>query len=181
MDTQNFRLNGVFNCNAKVYQTRPVIAAKYVPGMETGYMVYFANKADNRRKTMQYEGVKLFQTESEAWDYINANDKQYILENGKLIEIAAGYDEPRPVLHRLLEGAGKRDGMDFGFGSSAFLSDESGQYDIFVLEGNSWIIQEPDGNVRVWYPELEETFFGQEYICEKIYNGNCCDYVRVEV
>ena len=182
MKTSNFKLNSMFTQNAKEYRTMPVIAAKYSPGMESGYMVYFSNTGDNIRNPMRYEGVKFFRTEAGAKGYIRANHKQYIVENGKIIETPVVYDEPQPVLHRGLDSTGKRYGVDFGFGSRAFLSDESEDYDFFILGDDCWIIEEPgSGNIRVWHPEFEEPFFGKGYICEKKYNGNCCDYVRAMV
>lgn len=184
MDTQNLILNEVFNRNAKEYQTRPVMAAKYVPGMENGYMVYFSNKADGKRNPMQYEGVRFFATEHEAFRYIHSDQKQYIMENGQKIEVAVEYDSPKPVIHKEKDDSGKPEGIVFNFGDKAFLSDESEDYEFYILEENCWIIQEPDnGTIRAWYPELEleETFFGKNYICEKIYNGNCCSYVQVVV
>lgn len=177
MGTEKFTLNEAFNRNAREYQTRPVMAAKYEAGMETGFVVYFSNKADGKRNVMQYEGVKIFPSEKEALNYIKADHKQYIWENGKLIKILAEYDEPRPVLHRKIVNAGKRGGIDFNFGSRAFLSDESGQYDIFILEDNCWVIQELDENIRVWYQDSGEPFFRDEYICEEVCSMKHCDAV----
>ena len=79
--------------------------------------------------------------------------------------------------------ASASDGIDFNFGRRAFLSDESGQYDIFILEDNYWIVQELDGSIRVWYQDLEETFYRrqEDIICEKIRKGNQYDYVQVAV
>lgn len=37
MNTQNFKLNEIFSLNAKEYQTRPVKAMKYQPGIENGF------------------------------------------------------------------------------------------------------------------------------------------------
>lgn len=183
MKEENFNLNEVFRKNVREYQTRPVMAAKYGAGMETGFAVYFSNKADGKREAMQYEGIRIFKTEPEALGYAKAGHKQYIRENGELVGIAAEYGELWPVLHKLINGTGKRAGIDFGFGNNAFLSDESGQYDIFILENNCWIIQGLDGSIRVWYPDSEETFFGGEkdIVFEKIGNGDCCDYVQVAV
>lgn len=146
-------------------------------------MVYFNNKGDGKRNVMEYEGMKIFPSEKEALNYIKADHKQYIQENGKLIKILWEYDEPRPVLHRKIVNTGTRDGIDFNSRRRAFLSDESGQYDIFILEDNCWIVQELDGSIRVWYQDLEETFYRrqEDIICEKIRKGNQCDYVQVTV
>lgn len=47
MNSENFNLNNVFQKNAKVYQSRPVLATKYKPGMETGFAVYMTNQIVN--------------------------------------------------------------------------------------------------------------------------------------
>lgn len=162
MDKHNFTLNTVFLNNAREYQTRPVMAAKYCQGMENGFMVYFMNKATKERKMMAHEGVKFFPTEAEAWNYINANNRQYITENGGLLALEVEYDPPKPVIYRKDAEAINKDGIHFCFGEYAFVSDESCNYEFFILENDCWIIQEMDGTIRVWYPDSEETFFGEE-------------------
>ena len=52
MDTNNFILNDIFKENAKVYQTKPVRATKYQPGMETGWVVYMQNEPNMIWKTI---------------------------------------------------------------------------------------------------------------------------------
>ncbi len=74
MNVHNFILNSVFQKNAKNYQSRPVRAARYRPGMENGFMVYFTNKPTKEKEAMTHEGVKFFPTEAEAWKYINADN-----------------------------------------------------------------------------------------------------------
>ena len=49
---------------------------------------------------MMYEGIRFFPSESDAWEFINRNEKQYIKVNGVLTGIEAVYDEPEPVLYR---------------------------------------------------------------------------------
>ena len=100
VDAQNFILNAAFNENAKEYATRPVRAAKYQPGLESGFMVYYANNPCKGKGTTLHEGMKFFDTEAEAWDYIKADNKQYAKENGELVEFEVEYDPPRAVLHR---------------------------------------------------------------------------------
>ena len=179
MNTSNFKLNSMFTQNAKEYRTMPVIAAKYSPGMETGFLVYFSNTVDNIRNPMLYEGIRIFRTQEAAKGYISANHKQYIVENGKIIETPVSYDEPQPVLHRRLDSTGKRYGVDFDFGRRAFLSDESGDYDFFILGDDCWIIEEPgSGNIRVWHPEFEEPFFGKGYISKNLCSKKNCDIMQ---
>ena len=72
----NFILNEIFEQKAKVYQTRPVRAMVYEKGMETGFVVYFTNAESKNIKAYTHEGMKFFDTESDAWDYINSNPKR---------------------------------------------------------------------------------------------------------
>lgn len=180
MDSKNFKLNDVFQKNAKVYQTRPVLATKYKPGMETGFAVYMTNQIVNGLKADQHEGFKFFDTEQEAWDYINADNKQYAEVNGVITEIPVEYDPPVPVLHRKETDPEKKVGLQNCFqGKYALKSNETEMYDFFILDCNHntpdvWIIQDTDGRIRVWDTDsLEcygETFFGKEddLIYEKV-------------
>lgn len=179
MDIHNFKLNSVFQDNAKEYVTRPVIATKYQPGVENGWMVYFTNVATKERNMMMHEGVRFFPTESEAWEYINADEEQFIKENGELVSLKVTYDSPKPVLCRKDADAINKDGLHFCFGEKAFVSDESCDYEFFILECDCWIIQDM-GNIRVWYPDSEETFFGKEkdIVYEKAGND---EYIKVAV
>lgn len=163
MNIQNFTLNNIFLKDSKEYQSKPVRAAKYRAGMENGFMVYFTNKSTKEKRMMVHEGVRFFPTETKAWDFINASRTQYIIENGEAIEIVVEYDPPKPVLYRKDTNLEDKSGMLFCFGDSAFVSDESCDYEFYILEYDCWIIQEMDGGIRVWYPDLEdETFFGKE-------------------
>lgn len=129
MNVHNFKLNSVFIRNAKKYQTRPVMAAKYSPDMENGFIVFFSFKCD--------EGAKFFPTEKEAWDYINANNKQYVRENGKLREVTVECASPLPVLYRKDNAALNKDGIHFCAGEHAIISDESCNYEFLILENDS--------------------------------------------
>lgn len=183
MDTNNFILNDIFKENAKVYQTKPVRATRYQPGMETGWGVYMFNKLTKDNKNLSHEGMKFFDTEQEAWDYIGADNKQYIKVNGVAVEIEVDYDAPVPVLHRNETDPNKKN-CDWGFGEYALLSDETYMYDFYVLASDSWIIQDADGTIRVWdkdYPEYcNELFFGKDddYVCEKVADDT---YIEVAV
>ncbi len=187
MNTSSFILNDVFMANAREYQTRPIKATKYKPGMESGFMVYFANKSCHEKEAMLHEGIRIFDTEKEAWDFINRNERQYARENGVLVGFEVEYDIPRAVLHREESDIEKKIGfINCHEGDYAFISDESSQYDFFILsndygESEAWIIQDMDGNIRVWYNDLEdETFFGKEkdIVYEKLQNGK---YIKVAV
>lgn len=181
MKTQNyFVLNDIFKKSAKVYQTKPVLATKYKPGMETGFAVYFCNQVSKERGLSMHEGFKFFDTEKEAWDYINADNPQYAEEKGVLMEIPVEYDPPVPVLHRKETDPDKKVGFQNCFeGEYAFVSNETEQYDFFILDYHHttpdvWIIQDADGSIRVWDTDFpgncNELFFGKEdsYICEKV-------------
>ena len=52
---------------------------------------------------------------------------------------------------------------------------ESSDYDFYILEENTWIIQDANGKIRVWdkdFLDCGETFFGymdsENLVCEKI-------------
>lgn len=187
MNTNTFILNDVFEKNAREYQTRPIRATKYIPGMESGFMVYFSNNPDQEKGIIRHEGIKFFDTEGEAWDFIKTNEKQYVRENDKLVEFEVEYDIPRAVLHRKESNIEKKIGLiNCHEGDYAFISDESSKYDFFILsndygESEAWIIQDMDGNIRVWYSDLQdETFFGKEkdIVYAKAENG---EYIKVAV
>ena len=159
--------------------TRPVKAMKYQPGMENSWMVYCSNMISHGSGTIAYEGVRSFPIELEAWDYIDVNEEQYIRENGKLISVKVTYDPPKPVLCRKEADTINKEGLHFCFGEKEFVSDESCDYEFYILECGCWIIQDM-GNIRVWYPDSEETFFGKEndIVYEKAGND---EYIKVAV
>ena len=185
MDSSIFNLNDVFKNNAKEYQTKPVIATRYKRGMETGFMVYFANTPCKDGMRL-HEGMKFFDTEAEAWDYINENNKQYAEVNGELVEFEVKYDNPLPVLHRVEKDETKKIGFkDIIEHRVDFISNETWQYDFFILsddENNaSWIIQDMEGNIRVWYRDYDdENFFGlhNDIVYEK--SGDT-EYIKVAI
>ena len=184
MNTHNFKLSKTFQNNAKEYVTRPVMAAKYQPGMENGFCVHYSNLETKKVEAMMYEGIRFFPSKMEAWDFINRNEKQYAMEKGKLIETEVTYDEPEPVLYRKDANAEKLDGLHFCFGEHAFISDESEDYEFYILENNCdsdcWIILDSEGNIRVWDHTMEELFFGKEseYVFEMNDKG---EYLQVAV
>ena len=162
MDVHNFRLNDIFYQNAKECVTRPVMAAKYQPGMENGWMVYFTNVTTKGRGVLMHEGMKFFPTEVEAWEYINADEKQYVEENGKLVEVKVSYDSPVPVLCTKDFDPNNKGGLTACIeGQCAFVSNETEDYEFEILEDKSWILIDMDGKIRVWHPDYEESFFGK--------------------
>ncbi len=178
MNIHNFQLNNMFHDNAKEYVTRPVRAAKYQPGMENGFCVHYSNVETKGKEAMMHEGIRFFPSKADAWDFINRNEKQYAKESGELIEMEVIYDEPEPVLYRKDADAENLDGIHFCFGDKAFISDESEDYEFYILDYNScdhdmWIIQDANCNIRVWNRTMEELFFGKEseYIYEKTGKG----------
>ncbi len=175
-----FTLNEIFEQNAKVYQTRPVRATRYQKGMETGYVVIFTNVITDIRKVSMHEGKKFFDTEAEAWDYINSNPDQYINVDGELVKVEVEYMTPMPILHRKVNNPDERVGfISCCEGKYAFVSNESEQYDFYFLDSDTtdkptWIIQDADGNVRVWEQGFLDycgsTFFGEpeDFVYEKV-------------
>lgn len=169
MDIHNFKLNDIFQKNAKEFCTRPVKAMKYQPGLgiENGFCVHYSSTEAHNREYMMYEGIRFFPSESDAWEFINRNEKQCVKVNGVLTEIEAVYDVPEPVLYRKDSHAEELDGIHFCFGKHAFISDESEDYEFYILNSNCdnavWIIQDViSGNIRVWDNSSDELFFGKE-------------------
>lgn len=174
MNVDNFQLSKVFHDNAKKYVTRPVMAAKYQPGMENGFCVHYSNLETKKDEAMRFEGIRFFPSKADAWDFINRNEKQYVKVDGILTEIDVVYDVPEPVLYRKDANAEELDGIHFCFGKHAFISDESEDYEFYILNSNCdndvWIIQDMiSGNIRVWDNTSDELFFGKEseYVFEK--------------
>ena len=176
MNADNFQLGSVFHNNAKLYTTRPVMAMKYQPGLgiENGFCVHYSSAETFTREYMMYEGIRFFPSEADAWEFINRSEKQYVKVNGILTEIEAVYDNPEPVLYRKDANAEELDGIHFCFGKHAFISDESEDYEFYILDSNCendvWIIQDMlSGNIRVWDNASDELFFGKksEYVFEK--------------
>ena len=173
-----FAVNDLFMKNAKTYQSLPVLAARYKPAMEMGGMIHIYSIPFEK-----YEAIKFFTTKEEALAYVAANEKQYVRLDGNLVECEVQYDILKPVLHykRVCHDVEDRIGEDFGFGDYSLVSDESNDYDFFIIHDDSWIILEPDGKIRVWNKDcmiVGETFFGDpdkdsivyEKIGENIYN-----------
>lgn len=185
MNVDNFTLNSVYQKYSRKYQTRPVRTAKYQPGMENGWMVYFSNKTQKKNDIPTHEGVKFFSTETDAKKYVEANEKQYMKLDGKLVECEVEYDLLRPVLLRKVAGTENKVGMDFCFGEYTFASNETEDYEFYILEEDSWIILDADGSIRVWdsnYSECcGETFFGNEddLVYEKVKGKE--KYIKVAV
>ena len=188
MDIHNFQLGSVFHQNAKEYVTRPVKAMKYQPGLgiENSWMVYFEGSPSNEGKSSHF-GVKFFPTKETAQNFIDADEKQYAMENGVRVGMKVKCDEPLPVLYREEPDIEKNEGILFQFGDKAFISDESEKYEFYILDSNwcdcdTWIIQDMDGNIRVWDRTMmdELFFFGKEAECgyEKTDRG---EYLQVAV
>ena len=140
MDSRKFYLNDVFKNNAKEYQTKPFMETRYKPGMETGFMVYFAN-TPCKDGVKLHEGMKFFDTEAEAWDYIKADNKQYAEENGTLMEFNVEYDPPVPVLHRIEKDEAKKVGFKNIIEHRVdFKSNETALYDFFILSDDEKMV-----------------------------------------
>ena len=157
---------------------------KYQPGLENGFCVHYSNVGTKKKDSMIYEGIRFFPSKADAWEFINRNEKQYVKVNGVITEIEAVYDTPEPVLYRKDADAEELDGIHFCFGKHAFISDESEDYEFYILNSNCdndvWIIQDMNGNIRVWDNTSDELFFGKEseYVFEKSDKG---EYLQVAV
>lgn len=186
MDVHNFKLNDMFHQNAKEYVTRLVKAMKYQPGLgiENSWMVYFEGSPSNKGKSSHF-GVKFFSTKDNAQSFIDADEKQYAMENGVRVGMKVKCDDPVPVLCREEPDIEKNEGVLFQFGDKAFISDESEKYEFYILHNNCdndvWIIQDMiSGNIRVWDNTSDELFFGKEseYVFEKDDKG---EYRKITV
>ena len=183
MDVHNFQLGSVFQQNARLYTTSPVMAMKYQPGLgiENGFCVHYSSTEAHNREYMMYEGIRFFPSEADAWEFINKNEKEYVKIEGVLTEIEAVYDVPEPVLYRKDANAEELDGIHFCFGKHAFISDESEDYEFYILDSHCvWIIQDMNGNIRVWDNTSDELFFGKEknIVFERTIEGK---YLQVAV
>lgn len=186
MESTVFTLNDMFEQKAKVYQTRPVRAMKYQEGMENGWMIYMSNKPFKSNDIPVYAGIKFFDTKEDAMRYVEANEPQYAMYNGELLECEVDYDLLRPVIYHKLADGEQRTGMDFGIKGHTFVSDESAMYDFFILEDTTWIIQDADGNIRVWDADCMDcgdTFFGSpdEFVYEKCMVSGKEEYIKAVV
>lgn len=193
MKNNAFVLNDIFEKKAKIYQSRPVRAMKYEKGMETGFVVRFSNLPNKEEELNRNEGMKFFDTESEAWDYINSNPDQYISVDGELVQVEVIYDKPQPILHRKVNSPDERIGCVNCFeGQYAFVSNETEQYDFFYLDDENcdidvWIIQDADGNIRVWERDFLDccstTFLGnpEDFVYEKCVVSGKEEYIKVAV
>ena len=95
MSQNNFELNKKWKENARTYQNKRIEACQYQKGMETGFKVYYFNKLNSKN-----QGIKVFATEEEAWNFIRQNAPQHIVVLGKKIEIRTiGYHPPAPILY----------------------------------------------------------------------------------
>lgn len=183
MDVFDFNLNQIFQHNAKEYATRPVKAMKYQPGIENAWMVYFESESLNGKKS-RYFGVKFFPTKDKAQTFIDADDKQYVIENGVSVGMKVKCDDPLPVLCREKSDMESNKGVLFRFGDKAFISDESEKYEFYILDcewmsNDIWLIQDANGNLRVWDNSSEETFFGFE--SDIVYEVSGDEYIKIAV
>ena len=86
METQNyFVVNDIFKQNAKTYQTKPVLATKYKPGMETGWMIYISNVPRKNEKFHTHAAIKFFPTiKAPGFKSVNfkSSPKYFEVKNG---------------------------------------------------------------------------------------------------
>ena len=140
-------------------------------------MIYINNVPSVGGNLHTHAAVKFFPTKEDALAYVEANEKQYMRVDGKLVECEVEYSLLQPVLHRKRTDYDSEDrvGVDFMLGDYTLTSDESNDYDFYILEDDMWIILDARGEIRVWNKDLldcGETFFGymdrENLVCEKI-------------
>lgn len=188
MESTIFTLNEeLFGQKAKVYQTRPVRAMKYQSGMENGWMLYMSNKPFNNTGIHSHDGVKFFDTREEGMKYVEANKPEYIMIDGEMVECEVEYSLLKPVMYRKLAEGEERLGVDFGLGDYVLVSDEQRYYDFYILEENTWIILDADGNIRVWEQDFLDccslTFLGnpEDFVYERCEVAGKEEYIKVAV
>lgn len=161
MILQNIVLNEVFKRNAKTYQSKPVKAARYKPGMENGFAVCFIYNGN--------EGFKFFDNLESAMQFYNKKSIQEYCIDGQIEFVECTYYAPAPIIYRRKSDEEKEYDFAHGYVAQTMLcNDELNDYDTFFLHDYTWIIQDMDGTVRVWEPvDSEETFFGKDYIFER--------------
>lgn len=174
MNTQNIKLNDIFTKHSKEYQSKPVRAARYQPGMENSFAVCFSNFSD--------EGFRFFDDLKSAMQFYNEKPTQKQYVNGKIEAVKCYYYEPVPVLLRKKTDEERKYVESQGFASySTFCNNEMNDYEVYFLYDSSWIILKSDGTIRVWDPDSEETFFGKnkEIVYEK--DAGTEEYVKVVI
>lgn len=187
LESNVFTLNDIFGQNAKVYQTRPVRAMKYQEGMENGWMIYMSNKPFKSNDIPVYAGIKFFDTKEDVMRYVEANEPQYAMYKGELLECEVEYDLLRPVMYRKYTDGEERLGVDMGIKGFTFVSDESEIYDFYILEDSTWIILDADGNIRVWEQDFLDcastTFFGEpeDFVYERCMESGKEEYIKAAV
>lgn len=143
-------LNMNFYENAKVYHGKPVLTARYQPGMENGWAVFFTYKA--------YEGFRVFEHREEAAQFCAEKPLQEYRLFGESHVVECEYSEPVPVLYSMRNQQNM--GNDYTYPAmNIFVSDESAEYEVAFLEEGIWIVKETDGNVRLWDENSKEAFF----------------------
>lgn len=164
----DLKLNDVFEKNCRVFNARPVTAARYKKGMENGYQVCFTYGIN--------EGFKFFATEQEAMEFYERKPLQQCLVDGSLQAVECKYNEPEPILYEPKTAVQMEEEGGCPL-QSGLIEDESCYYNFFTLYEGSWIIKDSNGSVRVWdKDDLDSPFIGGEYNCmytESITDSRC--------
>ena len=156
----NLPLNEVFLKNSREYGMNQLIAAKYQPGMETGFLVCYCYKSQ--------EGYRFFDNRQQAEEFVKLKPLQDLLVDGRWEKVSCVYHAPDPVLHARFSPIEKKINEVYNLNLKGnFREDEADEYQFVILEPGVWIIRDFDGNVRVWSPLSEDLFMGRDYICIK--------------
>ncbi len=150
-------MNDLFKSKSREFEVKPFTAARYEPGMENGWEVYYSG--------MAWEGRRYFDTYEEAEKFYNEHPQQkYINEDGNEGMCECEYLTPEPVLYTPRHTEDSRYVMDV---ECPFPSDESRKYNVLMLMGgNIWITRDCDGTINIWEPaDAESMFVGSEFSC----------------
>lgn len=146
-------LNMNFYQNAQIYQSKPVLVARYRLGMENGWAVCFAYKS--------HEGFRFFDNLEAAMQFYWKKPKQEYRLSGESYVAECDYYEPVPVLYTPC--LDKHKVSDYYCPEeNFFVNDESSDYETGFLSEGIWIVKEADGSVRLWDENSKEAFFEEE-------------------
>ena len=157
-------LNKTFWDHAKVYQSKPVVATRYKPGMENGWVVIYAYE--------RADGFKFFDDYEEAKRYCEDKPTHKLITENGLVEVECFYDDPCAVIYTKKLN---QDGCSEN--TKEFEDDEKADYDVCFVGEDMYIIQDDDGNIRAWDSMCCESFFGKH----GVYQREGGEYIKTDI
>ena len=128
----NLPLNEVFLKNSREYGMNQLIAAKYQPGMETGFLVCYCYQSQ--------EGYRFFDNRQQAEEFVKLKPLQDLLVDGRWEKVSCVYHAPDPVLHVKLSPIEKKINEAYNLNLKGnFREDEADEYQFVILEPGVWV------------------------------------------